>query len=237
MKSTDIPSSEDVRSGSGEEIVTEKHAESPSKSQQKSTTPASSAESTHNETSKTPVTSTEFIELLDSIGVSPEDAITLLLGNQMARKSPEEEKAEWKKTIASAGLIEKEVEDVLDSFLTEGNYSENYSIRGKVSLTLKTRQVSDNDELLRELTNQTVLNSGILPQEDSTRMTYQYNLAGSLAEYKDSNRSLAKDTSLAEKLDFVRELPEQMFNILCNILRKFDTKVYLATQLASIENF
>jgi hypothetical protein len=146
----------------------------------------------------------------------------------------------WEMEIKAQGVTPKEAAAILDSIMSTGKYEETYRVGG-TQFKFRTRTTVDADRTIEILQDLKPEATGVY-----SHVISRINLAASLAAFgnKAFSHSDPHDDN-REKLDqewrsryrFCSTLPAPTFYLLTQVLQKFETKVALASDPRSLENF
>lgn len=147
---------------------------------------------------------------------------------------------DYRKFLKDNDISEEEAAQIVDDLLTKGFYEETIPLTRLTTLRLRTRLQQDSMRLQTSLQIRRPIYESAL-NEIITR----YNMAASLAAYKDNtfefpttNTEQKKvDDLFNERLDFVECLPEPVFMAIQNKLARFDRKIALVFREGVVENF
>lgn len=117
---------------------------------------------------------------------------------------------------------------IFDKIIFEGEYSEQTKLKGKLSITFKTRSVGETLDISKTID---AVQANLVATLNEQRAVL--NLAYSLIEY--SGKDLRKAT-VEDRLVFVKKLPVPVIAALSDALAKFDVKVDAACKEGE-ENF
>ena len=152
-------------------------------------------------------------------------------------KTPYEE---WLEEIAEAKLSREEAARIVDSILTKGFYEESYRVN-KTLFTLRTRSTADADRTMEIIHDQRPSSTA-----HYSHLVSRINTASSLSKFGSTsfshtppaqNNRATLDLEWKERYRFITALPSPVFYLLSQILQRFDSKVTLAGDARSIENF
>lgn len=152
-------------------------------------------------------------------------------------KTPYEE---WLEEIAEAKLSREEAARIVDAILTKGYYEESYRVN-KTLFTLRTRSTADADRTMEIIHEQRPSSTA-----HYSHLVSRINTASSLSKFGSTsfshtppaqNNRGALDLEWKERYRFITALPSPVFYLLTQILQRFDSKVSLAGDARSIENF
>jgi hypothetical protein len=121
-----------------------------------------------------------------------------------------------------------ELNRIFDAILFEGEYFENITIRGRLSIRFRTR-TADEIDMITGILDKAQANLVSTLGEKRSIINLQYSLCG-------FNGKDLRGLSLEEKAKFVGKLPGPVISALLIELSKFDAKVYAACVEAE-ENF
>ena len=146
----------------------------------------------------------------------------------------------WEMEIKEQGITPKEAASILDSIMSTGKYEETYRVGG-TQFKLRTRTTVDADRTIEILQEMKPEATGVYGHIIS-----RINLAASLVAFgnrafshsdpQDDNRAKL-DEEWRARYRFCSTLPAPTFYLLSQVLQKFETKVALASDPRSLENF
>jgi hypothetical protein len=157
--------------------------------------------------------------------------------DEVVPKTPREE---WLEDLEDMRLSPEDAAAILDKVMSTGHYSETYKMGG-VQFRLRTRTTVDADrtvELLQEMRPEA---AGVY-----AHVVARINLASSLVKYADKafpHTAPSEDNRKAlngewrDRYNFCAALPAPAYYALSQVLQRFDTKVSLACDARSLENF
>lgn len=123
---------------------------------------------------------------------------------------------------------EEELLQIFDHILFSGNYTEEVTIKGRLSVTFITRTGEQVQEIQRTLDKSGIVMITTMEQERSL-----LNLEASLLNINGKDLS---GLTATEKSKFIRSLPAPVLSLVSTALQEFDTKVMEACSEGS-ENF
>lgn len=167
------------------------------------------------------------------------DGIPVVNSKKAAKEKPAELKKEElnvadDKVVGSDESIVKpkwsqeELLEVFDTLMFQGEYKETFTLRGKLSVTLKSRSVEETMKISREIDN-VPYNLISTVQEHKALL----NLSYSLVNYAGKDFS---GSSQEEVYKYLGKLPIFILSTLVDKLSEFDSKVLAACKEAE-ENF
>lgn len=121
-----------------------------------------------------------------------------------------------------------ELLEVFDKLLFEGEYTETFTIRGKLLVTFRSRSADETMKISREIDN-TPFNLVSTVQEHKALLNMSY----SLVNYSGKDFSDATQETI---FNFIKKLPIFIVGVLIDKLSDFDSKVDAACKEAE-ENF
>lgn len=136
----------------------------------------------------------------------------------------ETKKVEEKKPEFSA----EELAALFDEIMFQGEYSEEMKIKGKLSITFRTRTAEETLSISKSIDG---IQANLITTINEHRAIL--NLGYSITNYQ--GKDLSK-TSIDDRLTFIKKLPIPIIASLSDALIKFDRKVELACREAE-ENF
>lgn len=139
-------------------------------------------------------------------------------------QSEEVEEAPAKKSKYS----EEELLQIFDHILFSGNYTEEVTIKGRLSVTFITRTGEQVQDIQRKLDKSGIVMITTMEQERSL-----LNLEASLLDVNGKDLSGLQPE---EKSRFIRSLPAPVLSLISTALQEFDTKIMEACSEGS-ENF
>lgn len=151
----------------------------------------------------------------------------LLRAMQEIEESPE---MTYDQKLAKHELTKEKAMQIVDNMFTHGYHEETYPVAGTVTITLRTRKTDDQDRLLRRLEAEG-------PQYPATVSNFvsKYNLAASMRRFKD--KTFGDDVEFKDRYNFVSNLPDTVFRLLCVKLAKFDEMILDVLDEGAIANF
>lgn len=135
-------------------------------------------------------------------------------------ESPKDSSPENKKGPTAPKYSEEELSAIFDEIIFSGEYAEDFKIKGKLPVTLRTRTAEEIDKIQHHLD---ASGSNLIATIESIRslMHLQY----AIVKYKGEDLSVYK---IEEKAGFINKLPGPIVAALINTLAKFDEKVAMA---------
>lgn len=132
------------------------------------------------------------------------------------------------KTVATPKYTKEELLEIFDEILFQGFYQEDITLRGKLTITLRTRSAEDTAKISRSIDAEQY-------QLSSTYMEHRalLNLATSLVTY---NGKDMQDKTYEARFEYVKKLPAHLVSLLSSSLVEFDSKVEAACKDGE-ENF
>lgn len=134
------------------------------------------------------------------------------------------------------GITEKDLKDLLDSILTTGNVSYDFTLFDKIPVTFKIRE-GWVDDLIIDKIDEITAAKGKVSALRYTNLVAEMNLAASLLRFGDSKFSAEDEESFENNLKFVRRLAFVYRNRLIEKLAVFDRAVTIATSDWALKNF
>lgn len=122
----------------------------------------------------------------------------------------------------------EELATLFDELMFQGEYTEEMKLKGKLSITFRTRTADETLEISKKID---VIQANLISTINEQRAVL--NLGYSLISYQ--GKDLSKST-VEERLLFVKKLPVAIIAALTDSLAKFDRKVDMACSEAE-ENF
>jgi len=147
---------------------------------------------------------------------------------QKTKVAPPEVESKDKKDEKKEKYTEDELLKVFDEIIFSGEYSEDVKIRGKLSVTLKTR-TSGQISVITDKLDKEQFNLRATVEERRSIL----NLQDALIKYQGRDLSTIK---VEEREKFLGNLPAPIVGALLTALSNFDEKVYKACEVGE-ENF
>ena len=135
----------------------------------------------------------------------------------------------YEQRLARLGVTLEEAAKMVDAILANGFYEREFPINQKHSVTLRTRDVTDQERLQESVEHQ-------IPRYALTvnEMTARYNLAASLAEF---NKNKFGPDDFKKAYEYLGKVPLPVFNALITRLAHFDQLMFTALSEGAVENF
>lgn len=135
----------------------------------------------------------------------------------------------YEQRLSRLGIDLEEAAKIVDAILSDGFYEREFPINRKHVVTLRTREVTDQERLQESVETQ-------VPRYALTvnEMTARHNLAASLAEFN-GQRFGRKEFKKA--YEYVGKLPLPVFNALVARLARFDQIMFTVLSEGAVENF
>lgn len=135
----------------------------------------------------------------------------------------------YEQRLSRLGIDLEEAAKIVDAILSQGFYEREFPINRKHVVTLRTREVTDQERLQESVETQ-------VPRYALTvnEMTARHNLAASLAEFN-GQRFGRKEFKKA--YEYVGKLPLPVFNALIARLARFDQIMFTVLSEGAVENF
>lgn len=133
----------------------------------------------------------------------------------------------YEERLKAQGISMEEALVIVDALMSEGVYKRKYAVTSKHMVEFKTRSMGDQGRYTKDLEDDRPMYAAT-----SNALLSRHNLAASLVAFKGDEY---KDYEHA--LSFVVKLPEQVFRILIEKLRKFDILVMTVMDEGALENF
>jgi hypothetical protein len=132
--------------------------------------------------------------------------------------------------IEKHGLTKEQAMEIVDAMFTQGFYEKTVPVAGNVTITFRTRKTEDQDRLFQRLESEG-------PQYPATVSNFvsKYNLAASMRQYK--GQQFGDDVEFKNKYNYVCNLPDTIFRLLCVKLAKFDEMILDVLDEGAIANF
>ena len=133
--------------------------------------------------------------------------------------------------IKVQGITLEEARVIVDALMTEGVYQKKYSVTRKHTVVFKTRDMGDQGKFTQDLEADRPMYAAT-----SNALLTRHNLAASLVSFG-TNDAGTNFPGYEKALEFALKLPEQVFRILVEKLRKFDILVMTVMDEGALENF
>lgn len=146
------------------------------------------------------------------------------------REIEESPEMTYDQKLAKHKLTKEKAMQIVDNVFTKGYHEETYPVAGNVTITFRTRKTDDQDRLFQRLEAEG-------PQYPATVSNYvsKYNLAASMRQFK--GQKFGDDVEFKDRYNFVSNLPDTVFRLLCVKLAKFDEMVLDVLDEGAIANF
>ena len=133
----------------------------------------------------------------------------------------------YEERLKAQGITTEEALVIVDTLMSKGVYKKKYPVTKKHMVEFKTRPMEDQGRYVKDLEDDRPMYAAT-----SNALISRHNLSASLVSFKDTE---FKD--YAHALAFVVKLPEQVFRILIEKLRKFDILIMTVMDEGALENF
>lgn len=133
-------------------------------------------------------------------------------------------------------ITEQDLKDLLDSILTTGNVSYDFTLFDKIPVTFKIRE-GWVDDIIIDRIDEITAEKGKVSALRYTNLVAEMNLAASLLRFGDSSFNAVDEDSFNSNLKFVRGLAFVYRNRLIEKLAVFDRAVMIATSNWALKNF
>jgi hypothetical protein len=157
-------------------------------------------------------------------------------------KTKAEKEADYLKGLEDVGLDRVAARTIQEAVLVNRYYEEEFSLGGKFTVVLRTRDYADVQRTMRYLEVEVpTYNMAI------NDLLSRYNLAASLARYGDRVFKFPKkydgatpdeiETAFTERYEYIMDLPTITVNKLMNLTRTFDLKIAAVFEEGAPEDF
>lgn len=133
----------------------------------------------------------------------------------------------YEERLKAQGISMEEALVIVDALMSKGVYRRKYTVTKKHMVEFKTRSMEDQGQYVKDLEGERPMYAAT-----SNALISRHNLSASLVAFKDTE---FKDYEHA--LAFVVKLPEPVFRILIEKLRKFDILIMTVMDEGALENF
>ncbi len=135
--------------------------------------------------------------------------------------------AEAQERLKAQGITMNEALVIVDALMVGGVYTKEYAVTKKHVVKFKTRDMEDQGRFIKDLESDSPMYTAT-----TNAMLSRHNLTASLVSFRGSEFK-----NYEEALAFVVKLPEPIFRILIDKLRKFDMLVFTVMDEGALENF
>lgn len=174
----------------------------------------------------TPVTPAETLTESPGLPALPEGSDEAAL-TQMVEEMDAVPALTYEERLKAQGITMEEALVIVDALMSKGVYKRKYSVTKKHMVEFKTRSMEDQSRYVKDLEDDRPMYAAT-----SNAMISRHNLSASLVAFKGTE---FEDYEHAFK--FVVRLPEQVFRILIEKLRKFDILIMTVMDEGALENF
>jgi len=133
----------------------------------------------------------------------------------------------YEERIKAQGISMEEALVIVDALMTNGVYEKEYFVTKKHAVKFKTRSMEDQGKFVKDLESDSPMYAAT-----TNAMLSRHNFAASLVSFKDTVFE-----GYEHALKFAVGLPEPVFRILIEKLRKFDILVFTVMDEGALENF
>ena len=145
----------------------------------------------------------------------------------MVEKLDETPALSYEERLKAQGITMNEALVIVDALMVGGVYTKEYAVTKKHVVKFKTRDMEDQGRFIKDLESDSPMYTAT-----TTAMLSRHNLTASLVSFRGSEFK-----NYEEALAFVVKLPEPIFRILIDKLRKFDMLVFTVMDEGALENF
>lgn len=173
-----------------------------------------------------PVTPTGALTESPGLPPLPEGSDEAAL-TQMVEEMDEVPALTYEERLKAQGITMEEALVIVDALMSKGVYKRKYAVTKKHEVEFKTRSMEDQGQFVKDLESDSPMYAAT-----TNAMLSRHNLSASLVAFKGT-----KFEDYEHALAFAVKLPEPVFRILIEKLRKFDILVMTVMDEGALENF
>lgn len=146
--------------------------------------------------------------------------------------APKNAKERYLDRLKEANITLSEAQRIIDALLTDFYYEEDFTLAGRVQVTLKTRTAGQVAAIQKRIKL-----ARVDTENEYRELNNRWNLIYSLKRYGSHELDCSTDEGVDQAASLVEQLPLPLYNALVNKLAALDLKLAYVTSEGGLENF